>query len=97
VSIQFLRVYPPAHSAVHAALHSGAETSSCAHSDARAADSAWAATAPRLDPVSYSETVVTTLDTGRWLTVGSLASFMSASSYCGSVCTGSFARIATTL
>jgi len=65
--------------------------------DARAADSAWAATAPRLDPVSYSETVVTTLDTGRWLTVGSLASFMSASSYCGSVCTGSFARIATTL
>lgn len=45
----------------------------------------------------YSEIVWTTLETGRALTVGSLASFASSSSYCGSVCTGVFARIATTL
>ena len=33
----------------------------------------------------YSEIVCTTLDTGRELTVGSLASFNTSSSYCGSV------------
>ena len=33
----------------------------------------------------YSEIVCTTLDTGRELTVGSLASFKTSSSYCGRV------------
>src|SRR5712672_1198576 len=45
----------------------------------------------------YSEIVCTTLETGRELTVGSLASFSSSSSYCGSVCTGVLAFICTTL
>ena len=45
----------------------------------------------------YSEIVCTTLETGRELTVGSLASFSRSSSYCGMVCTGALARIATTL
>src|SRR4051794_29362759 len=45
----------------------------------------------------YSEMVCTTLDTGREVTVGSLASFISTSSYCGSVCTGAFGFICTTL
>ena len=45
----------------------------------------------------YSEIVWTTLETGRALTVGSLTSLASSSSYCGSICTGVFARIATTL
>src|SRR5580693_2018685 len=45
----------------------------------------------------YSETVVTTLLTGRWLSVGSFASFSSSSSYCGRLSTGALARIATTL
>jgi len=48
-----------------------------------------------IDP--YSEMVCTTDDTGRVETVGSLASFRSASSYCASVCTGTFGFIATTL
>ena len=39
----------------------------------------------------------TTLETGRWLKVGSLASFSISSSYCGSDCTGALARMATTL
>ena len=39
----------------------------------------------------YCEIVCTTLETGRSLTVGSLASFRSSSSYCGSVCTGALA------
>ena len=34
----------------------------------------------------YSEIVVTTLETGRVLTVGSLTSLSSSWSYCGSVC-----------
>src|ERR1700722_4110645 len=34
---------------------------------------------------NYSEIVCTTLDTGRELTVGSLASFSTSSSYCGRV------------
>src|SRR5207237_777846 len=42
--------------------------------------------------LSHSDTVVTTLDTGLWLTVGSLATFASCSSYCGSDCTGALAR-----
>jgi hypothetical protein len=45
----------------------------------------------------HSETVCTTLLTGRLLTVGSLTSFKSASSYCERVCTGAFAFICTTL
>src|SRR5437899_2978619 len=45
----------------------------------------------------YSEIVCTTLETGRELTVGSLASLTIWSSYCASVCTGSLALIATTL
>src|SRR3954447_14748555 len=45
----------------------------------------------------YSEIVCTTLETGRELMVGSLASFSSSSSYCGSVCTGALAFICTTL
>ena len=45
----------------------------------------------------YCVTSVTTLETGRWLKVGSLTSFNNASSYCGSDCTGALARIATTL
>ena len=45
----------------------------------------------------YCETSVTTLLSGRELMVGSLSSLMTASSYCGSVCTGVLARIATTL
>ena len=46
---------------------------------------------------AYSEIVCTTLETGRELTVGSLASFKTSSSYCGRVCTGAFAFICTTL
>jgi hypothetical protein len=46
---------------------------------------------------AYSATVVTTLETGRWLKVGNLASFSICSSYCGNVCTGALERIATTL
>ena len=45
----------------------------------------------------YSETVVTTLETGRELTVGSLRSLMTSSSYFAMTCTGALARIATTL
>src|SRR4051794_34438851 len=45
----------------------------------------------------YSEIVCTTLETGRELMVGSLASLSSSSSYCGSVCTGALAFICTTL
>ena len=45
----------------------------------------------------YSEIVCTTLETGRELTVGSLTSFRSSSSYCGRVCTGAFGIILTTL
>ncbi len=45
----------------------------------------------------YSEIVCTTLETGRELTVGSLASFRTSSSYCGSVCTGALGIILTTL
>ena len=52
---------------------------------------------PAAGRLGYSEIVWTTLETGRALTVGSLASFVSSSSYFGSVCTGVFARIATTL
>src|SRR5260221_5696828 len=48
-------------------------------------------------PANYSEIVCTTLETGRELTVGSLASFTTSSSYCGRVCTGALAFIATTL
>src|SRR5882757_10918180 len=36
----------------------------------------------------YSEIVCTTLETGRELTVGNLASLRTSSSYCGMVCTG---------
>src|ERR1041385_3861058 len=39
----------------------------------------------------YCETSVTTLLSGRELMVGSLSSLMTASSYCGSDCTGAFA------
>src|SRR5664279_4382935 len=46
---------------------------------------------------AYCDTSVTTLDTGRWLSVGSLASFTNCSSYCGRLFTGALARIATTL
>jgi len=46
---------------------------------------------------SYCVTSVTTLETGRWLTVGSLASLRTSSSNSGSDCTGALARIATTL
>ena len=46
---------------------------------------------------SYCEIVCTTLETGRVLTVGNLASFRSSSSYCGNVCTGALATILTTL
>jgi len=46
---------------------------------------------------AYSEIVCTTLETGRELTVGSFTSFMSSSSYCGSVWIGAFAFICTTL
>src|ERR1700730_10391422 len=45
----------------------------------------------------YSEIVCTTLETGRELTVGSLASLITSSSYCGRVSTGALDRIATTL
>ena len=45
----------------------------------------------------YSETVWTTLETGRELTVGSFRSLTMSSSYCAIVCTGVLARIATTL
>jgi hypothetical protein len=45
----------------------------------------------------YSETVVTTLLTGRVLTVGSLTSLSSSWSYSGNVEAGNLARIATTL
>src|ERR1700692_2093033 len=45
----------------------------------------------------YCEIVCTTLETGRVLTVGNLASFRISSSYCGSVCTGALATILTTL
>src|SRR6267154_1615610 len=45
----------------------------------------------------YSEIVCTTLETGRELTVGSLASLMTSSSYLAMVCTGDLAFIATTL
>ena len=48
-------------------------------------------------PRRYSEIVCTTLETGREVTVGNFASFISASSYCGSVCTGAFGFICTTL
>ena len=41
----------------------------------------------------YSEIVCTTLETGRSLTVGNLASLRTSSSYCGSVCTGNLAFI----
>src|SRR3954451_21129855 len=45
----------------------------------------------------YSEIVWTTLETGREVTVGSLASLRTSASYCASVCTGAFAIILTTL
>ena len=45
----------------------------------------------------YSEIVCTTLETGRELTVGSLASLRISSSYCAMVCTGALAFIWTTL
>ena len=54
-------------------------------------------TAVRERGAAYSATVVTTLETGRWLKVGNLASFSICSSYCGNVCTGALERIATTL
>ena len=47
--------------------------------------------------LAYSEIVCTTLETGRELTVGSLASFKTSSSYRAMVSTGSFAFICTTL
>src|ERR1700730_6807539 len=46
---------------------------------------------------SYCEIVCTTLETGRVLTVGNLASFRISSSYCGSDCTGALATILTPL
>jgi len=48
-------------------------------------------------PLAYSEIVCTTLETGRELTVGSLASFKTSSSYRAMVSTGAFAFICTTL
>ena len=45
----------------------------------------------------YSEIVCTTLETGRELTVGNLASLRTSSSYCAMVCTGALAIILTTL
>ena len=47
--------------------------------------------------IGYSEIVCTTLETGRALTVGSLTSFWSSSSYDAMVCTGALAFICTTL
>jgi hypothetical protein len=53
--------------------------------------------APYLPAPSYSETVCTTLPTGRVLATGTFISLTSASSYSGKVCSGALAFICTIL
>ena len=46
-----------------------------------------------VDRYAVQSTVLTTLEVGRWLTVGSFDSLASSSSYCGSVATALLGRM----